>query len=260
MASFTGVGDNVTLEVAKRDTTVDIDISGTYDMTILFQRRVGAPGSGAWETLKTFSTEDATEAEQYVTEKDKEELRLIVDVDGGGTATATLADNEDATLLTYKDSAGTTHYTLRESGIEFSGGVRPGTVTLTASTTLDDTYVGKTIFLSSATGLTITLPSSTGSGDEYLFVVATTLSSNDYIISCDADDGAFAGGVWVATDENGALFPSDQTANDLITMNGSTTGGVVGSWVKVKDVATDVWQVTGSLISTGNEATPFSGT
>jgi hypothetical protein len=41
-------------------------------------------------------------------------------------------------------------------------------------------------------------------------------------------------------------------------MSGSTTGGVRGSLVELQDVASGIWMVRGSLVSTGSEATPFS--
>jgi hypothetical protein len=41
-------------------------------------------------------------------------------------------------------------------------------------------------------------------------------------------------------------------------MNGSTTGGVIGSRVEFQDIATGIWSVRGALVSTGAEATPFS--
>jgi hypothetical protein len=41
-------------------------------------------------------------------------------------------------------------------------------------------------------------------------------------------------------------------------MNGSTQGGLVGSYVEVRDVATGVWSVTGALVASGAFATPFS--
>ena len=46
--------------------------------------------------------------------------------------------------------------------------------------------------------------------------------------------------------------------SDTITMSGSTTGGVRGSMVELQDVASGIWMVRGSLVSTGAEATPFS--
>jgi hypothetical protein len=41
-------------------------------------------------------------------------------------------------------------------------------------------------------------------------------------------------------------------------MNGSTTGGVVGTWIRVTDVSLGFWMLEGGIVCTGTEATPFS--
>jgi fructose-specific component phosphotransferase system IIB-like protein len=46
--------------------------------------------------------------------------------------------------------------------------------------------------------------------------------------------------------------------SDTITMDGSTTGGIVGDRVELVDVAENVWAVNGIIQQTGTEATPFS--
>ena len=43
-----------------------------------------------------------------------------------------------------------------------------------------------------------------------------------------------------------------------ITLNGSTTGGLLGSWVRLTDAITGKWMLEGFLNSSGAEATPFS--
>jgi hypothetical protein len=61
----------------------------------------------------------------------------------------------------------------------------------------------------------------------------------------------------IATDVAGVTCPT-ASDTDTITMSGSTTGGVRGSMVELQDVASGIWMVRGSLVSTGSEATPFS--
>lgn len=106
MASFTAVGDNVTLNMSHKGDVAAVAISGTYNMTIQLQREIGSPGSGAWLPIEEWSTEDATVAFNYVTKADNEHLRLIVTVDTSGTATATLTDTNDAVLQERFDSVG----------------------------------------------------------------------------------------------------------------------------------------------------------
>jgi hypothetical protein len=55
----------------------------------------------------------------------------------------------------------------------------------------------------------------------------------------------------------GTVF-STLPASDTITMNGSTTGGLIGSYVQVTDLATGYYLVQGSLVGSGTPATPFS--
>ena len=130
-------------------------------------------------------------------------------------------------------------------------------VTLTASATLDDTYHRRTILLSAAAGLTVTLPASSGSGIIFEIFVLTTVTSNNLIIQVANSTDILAGVLHLTTDIAGTSMPTS-TTSDTITMNGSTTGGLRGSWVKVKDVSSGFWSLEGGLICTGTEATPFS--
>lgn len=133
-------------------------------------------------------------------------------------------------------------------------------VAVTASTTLSrDVHAGATVVVNAAAGATITLPASTGKGDEYTVFVGTTITSNNLIIKVANATDIMQGVVGVATDIAGVTCPTAATS-DTITMSGSTTGGVKGSYVILTDVASGVWEVAGNLISTGTEATPFSAT
>ena len=133
-------------------------------------------------------------------------------------------------------------------------------ITITASATLDrDVHANNVVNLSAAAGLTATLPASSGKGDEYELFVATTVTSNSYIIKVDNSTDIIQGVVHLTTDIAGTSMPTAATT-DTITMNGSTTGGVKGTWFKLKDVSSGIWRLEGGVICTGTEATPFSAT
>jgi|TARA_Y100000310_G_scaffold171987_2_gene172110 hypothetical protein len=259
MASFTGVGDNVELAVPNRGEEISIDISGTYDMTIELQREQGSPSSGSWRSIKSWNTANATVAETYTTTHFNQKIRLIVLIDNSGTATATLTDNDDRTLHVLKDDVGNTLQTWRQSGTEFAGGVRLGDpVAITASDTLTAAeHAGRVVKADAAAGLTVTMPAATGTGDVYTIFFGTTVSSNDYIVQAASSSDVFNGGVSISTNIAGVTMLAAATT-DTITMNGSTTGGLVGSWVQLTDVASGVFMLDGFLCSTGTEATPFS--
>lgn len=133
-----------------------------------------------------------------------------------------------------------------------------GVTTLTASITLDkNAHAGRVIALSAAAGLTVTLPAATGSGMSFEIVVATTVTSNSYIVQVASASDTINGVLGLATDIAGTNIPTAATT-DTITMNGSTTGGVKGSRIVLTDLASGAWALSGALVTTGTETTPFS--
>ena len=121
MASFTTVNDTLELFVPDKGETIAVAISGTYDQVIDLQLELGSKGSGAWQTVKQFNTEDETEAFDYITKSVDENLRLLLRTDGGGTAVVTLTDTSDKTIRVFKDAVGNTLLELRQSGIIVPG-------------------------------------------------------------------------------------------------------------------------------------------
>lgn len=131
-------------------------------------------------------------------------------------------------------------------------------ITITASTTLKrNVHKGAVVNLNAAAGLTVTLPASTGKGDIYKVFVATTVTSNNYIIQVANATDILAGVVGLTTDIAGTSMPT-ATTTDTITMNGTTTGGLRGTYLEFEDAYSGVWKLQGDIICTGTEATPFS--
>lgn len=132
-------------------------------------------------------------------------------------------------------------------------------ISLTASATLGDTHIGAALMLNAAAGLTLTLPAASGTGKHFKVVVGTTVTSNDYIIQVASASDTMDGNFFVAADGGSSVVGWEAAADsDTITMNGSTTGGVVGDEITLTDVASGVWAVRGFMSATGTEATPFS--
>lgn len=125
-----------------------------------------------------------------------------------------------------------------------------------ATLTITSALAGKTIVSNLAATQTFTLPAASGTGHEYTIFVETT-KTGDLVIQAASASDVINGAVAVTTDAAGVTIPTAATS-DTITMNGTTTGGVQGSRVTLQDVASGVWSVTGALVSTGTEATPFS--
>jgi hypothetical protein len=132
-------------------------------------------------------------------------------------------------------------------------------ISLTASTlTLDrNIHRDATTVINKASTATVTLPAAVGSGDEYEVFIGATTTSGNHIIQVANTVDVIQGVLDVTADIAGTPIPTTATS-DTITMNGGTTGGVLGSWIKLKDVKSGVWRCDGSLIAVGTEATPFS--
>ena len=67
-------------------------------------------------------------------------------------------------------------------------------------------------------------------------------------------------GVAVVANDGGATASIFETAadSDTITLDGSTTGGILGGHIEIQDVASNKFRVLINQAATGSEATPFS--
>jgi hypothetical protein len=78
-------------------------------------------------------------------------------------------------------------------------------------------------------------------------------------IKTDGTDKFVGSILMVATDDAGATTGyAPAAANDVINLNGTTTGGAAGSVITVTVVAANKYMVTGTLLGSGVVATPFS--
>jgi len=155
-------------------------------------------------------------------------------------------------------------------------GTGPGsTVALTANTTLTvNDHAGRILITQDADGI-FTLPSintnangaTAGTSDynnlnnvgaSFYFYVDTT--ATDVQIVTDGTD-KFVGAAMIAVDDGAkkAFFPA--ASNDVLSMNGTTTGGITGSVIQVTALQSAEYLVHNTLIlGSGSIATPFSDT
>jgi hypothetical protein len=142
-------------------------------------------------------------------------------------------------------------------------------VSLTADTSLTvAAHAGKILTCNDADGK-FTLPSivATAPGEDsdpnqtnnlgatFTFVVETAATDMD--ILTDGTD-KFVGGLYTGvTDATGKTFISG-ASNDVITLNGSTKGGLAGSIIKVTAVGSAKYAVEGIILGSGTLVTPFA--
>ena len=154
----------------------------------------------------------------------------------------------------------------------------PGTtVNLAANVTLSPTlHAGKLLRLNAA-GINITLPpivttadaNGTGPGSDpntlnnqgvvYTIVVETATNASS-LITTDGTD-KFYGSLTLVNSVSGAINTSSiavSTANINIKMNGSTTGGLSGSYLQITAAGPAKYVVSGVLNGSGTLATPFT--
>ena len=157
----------------------------------------------------------------------------------------------------------------------------PGAVlAITSSTTLSPAVHGGRILTiggSLAANVVLTLPtinasadpSSSGPGSDpntlnnegvvYTIWVPTTISTSSLKIGTDGTDKYVGSVLSIDTDSSNVtvgFVPA--STNDFINLNGTTTGGVAGTWIQIVAVAALKYMVTGTVLGTGVVATPFA--
>lgn len=134
-------------------------------------------------------------------------------------------------------------------------------IALTASATLDPRHAETTVVVNAAAGLTLTLPAAAGTGYTYSVLIGTTVTSNSVVVKVANASDVMAGTAINAADggDTAVMFET-AASSDTITMNGTTTGGIKGDRIVLKDVAANLWSVAVVGAATGTEATPFSAT
>lgn len=140
--------------------------------------------------------------------------------------------------------------------------VIPELVLASAATTLTADQSGAEVVWNAAAGFTITLPAPVV-GLRFRFRVGVTNTSSNHKLITDAATTFLKGSVLQAVEDTtpGANpGPKDFLLNGsthvAITMNGSTTGGLFGTWLEATCISSTVWLVTGYVKGSGIIATP----
>ena len=146
-------------------------------------------------------------------------------------------------------------------------------VSLTADTTLTVAdHAGRILTCNDADGK-FTLPTiiatadanGTGPGNDinntnnlgatFTFIVETAATDMDVLT--DGTD-KFVGGAYIGVDDAAGKTFISAAANDVITLNGSTKGGLAGSIIKCTVIANDKYHVEAQLLGSGTLVTPFA--
>jgi hypothetical protein len=174
---------------------------------------------------------------------------LTVDAKGsgtitlGGTSTGNIVLNRNVTFGGTR--SGGTAAIISGSG---------ATVTLTAAQS------GSLILMDRAAGIVFTLPAP-AVGLQFSFYVPVSVTSNNYKVITDAGTTLLVGSlVNVKTDLTTLFSIGNGSTHISVLMNGTTTGGLIGTYLRFTCVSSTLWSVDGSNLASGTIATPFSAT
>lgn len=141
----------------------------------------------------------------------------------------------------------------------------PVTASGGATRTLTAAQSGSINLFDAAGGVVYTLPAeSPGLYYDFLTTVLQTGGSDEIII---ATASVFMAGTIVmgqeaitpAANPGPKFFSGNGTSHVELDMNATTTGGGIGSWIRVICISATLWYATGLILSpSGNVASPFS--
>lgn len=108
-----------------------------------------------------------------------------------------------------------------------------------------------------AAGQAFILPASNGKRGKFRFFVGITVTSPTTIHTATGSDVISGIAVIGGGSSNGPTFASASNTN-TVTINGTTKGGILGTYIELEDVGVGQWLVKFLGVGSGALVTPFS--
>jgi len=145
------------------------------------------------------------------------------------------------------------------NGTNATGTLTPVLDVITATVALTAADTGSVVYFDRAAGVVATLPSQPPEGTNFTFEVLTAAGAGPYTINTNG----------TGLDQLGGFMYMKETATidvlftvvppmTQISLNGSTTGGLLGTSFKLTHDGVDTWNVSGYTTGSGATTTPFS--
>lgn len=140
-----------------------------------------------------------------------------------------------------------------------SRGQHKEVIAVGAAKTLVARDSGSLCLLDTAAGSVLTLPAPVV-GMEFEVAVSVSVTSNAHSIGTDGAATFIGGGIQQMIDTTAVSEGqfADPTSDVICSMNGTTTGGLIGTRLLFTAISSTVWNVTGLVASSGTLATPFA--
>lgn len=142
---------------------------------------------------------------------------------------------------------------------QFTGPLLSLPSAFTTAQTLTSTQSGNLIGWNAAAGFTYTLPAPTV-GLNYSFFVQTSVTSSNHKLITNSASVFLLGGLQMGevAATTAPAFAADGTTIRAVTMNGTTTGGLIGTFFNVYCISATQWVIEGLVLGSGTLATPFT--
>lgn len=130
-----------------------------------------------------------------------------------------------------------------------------------ATRSLNETESGSLALFNRAAGIVYTLPTAPKVGTFFDFVITTTITSNAAKVITGAGTELLIGGYTnVDTDTSNAVaaFTANGSTHVSVSMNGTTTGGILGTKLRFTCLSATRWMVEGIVQGSGVVATSFA--
>ena len=182
------------------------------------------------------------------------------DISGGGTLV--LVNISGGTGLAVATAVGT-KITIKSGVLNLSTGKSGRKVHASSPATrlIQPSESGDLFLMDSAAGQVFTLPTAV-IGLKYSFLVTVDLTAAAYsVVSSTAVAGDFMVGALNGAIEGaatGEVHFANGTTHIGMSMNKTTTGGLIGGWMELECISATLWMVTGVQSCTATPATPFT--
>lgn len=145
------------------------------------------------------------------------------------------------------------------NGTNATGTLTPVLDVVTATVALTAADTGSIVYFDRTAGVVATLPSQPPEGTNYTFETLVAATTGPYTINTNG----------AGLDQLGGFMYMKETATidvlftvvppmTQISLNGTTTGGLIGTSFKLTHDGVDTWSVSGYTTGSGVTVTPFS--
>ena len=149
------------------------------------------------------------------------------------------------------------NFSIPQGSQGIAGETSHGVINATSSQALTQTQSGSIVYFNNTELVAITLPVNPAIGTYYIFRVSQTPGANYTLTATSAKYLGYLFAKKSATADS--QFTPNLTTNNIITLNGTTQGGIIGTDFMVAYVGTGRWDVSGWTYGSGVLATSFSG-